>query len=231
MDACAAVRRTIAGSGTEMHAMVTKCREMQLAVLRSRIALPRAALACGWSPDLARRGTRSPGASGPMFIAVSPSGGVAERSNAAVLKTAKSFGASWVRIPPPPQFAGQFGRFRSIELASARSRTATLQPLTRDKTGRIGTNVVRPAGLSSSAQELVEAFGHQYASQLKEGPVAIEAQDARVGRNALGFEGRVPVLVDQRRKVARWGLSLIWRLVLPPMKLRLAMSSTSRPAY
>ena len=38
----------------------------------------------------------------PMFIAVSHSGGVAEWSNAAVLKTATSFGASWVRIPPPP---------------------------------------------------------------------------------------------------------------------------------
>ena len=29
-------------------------------------------------------------------------GGVAERSNAAVLKTAEAFGSPWVRIPPPP---------------------------------------------------------------------------------------------------------------------------------
>ena len=40
---------------------------------------------------------------GPMFVAVSPLGGVAERSNAAVLKTAEAARLPWVRIPPPPQ--------------------------------------------------------------------------------------------------------------------------------
>ena len=39
---------------------------------------------------------------GPMFIGDSPSGGVAERSNAAVLKTAEVARLPWVRIPPPP---------------------------------------------------------------------------------------------------------------------------------
>ncbi len=34
----------------------------------------------------------------------------------AVLKTAKSFGASWVRIPPPPHFAGAFGRSHRNEM-------------------------------------------------------------------------------------------------------------------
>ena len=37
-----------------------------------------------------------------MFVGVSHTGGVAERSNAAVLKTAEVARLPWVRIPPPP---------------------------------------------------------------------------------------------------------------------------------
>jgi hypothetical protein len=44
----------------------------------------------------------------PMFIGDSWSGGVAERSNAAVLKTAEVARLPWVRIPPPPQKIGTF---------------------------------------------------------------------------------------------------------------------------
>ena len=43
-----------------------------------------------------------------MFIGNSPSGGVAERSNAAVLKTAEVARLPWVRIPPPPHEMGTF---------------------------------------------------------------------------------------------------------------------------
>src|SRR5438445_8313056 len=42
---------------------------------------------------------------GSMFIGVSYAGGVAERSNAAVLKTAEVARLPWVRIPPPPQIS------------------------------------------------------------------------------------------------------------------------------
>src|SRR4029077_2512270 len=38
----------------------------------------------------------------PYVLGPSPLGGVAERSNAAVLKTAEVARLPWVRIPPPP---------------------------------------------------------------------------------------------------------------------------------
>src|SRR5437867_10191715 len=40
-----------------------------------------------------------------MFIGVCCLGGVAERTNAAVLKTAEAARLPWVRIPPPPHFS------------------------------------------------------------------------------------------------------------------------------
>src|SRR5438445_2706020 len=41
---------------------------------------------------------------GRMFIGVCCPGGVAERTNAAVLKTAEAARLPWVRIPPPPRY-------------------------------------------------------------------------------------------------------------------------------
>src|SRR5438270_14093834 len=55
----------------------------------------------------------------PIVVAVLRSGGVAERSNAAVLKTATPFGASWVRIPPPPHRAAALMVEREQDLADA----------------------------------------------------------------------------------------------------------------
>src|SRR2546426_3482868 len=50
-------------------------------------------------------------------------GGVAERSNAAVLKTAEAARLPWVRIPPPPQKRAIFGVDRARQgIAAARHR-------------------------------------------------------------------------------------------------------------
>src|SRR5882762_8481293 len=57
----------------------------------------------------------------PMFIGVSQPGGVAERSNAAVLKTAVGASSPWVRIPPPPPYA------RVVGSAHTRGRGAMLK--------------------------------------------------------------------------------------------------------
>src|SRR5437762_2852318 len=75
-----------------------------------------------------------------MFIGDSPSGGVAERSNAAVLKTAEVARLPWVRIPPPPHFVGVSGYFVVHEKAFivlVQQRTVT----SWDEPGRGGTNV------------------------------------------------------------------------------------------
>ena len=42
--------------------------------------------------------------------------------------------------PTPSAFCWELGRFSWIESPSSRSRTATVQPRTRDKAGRVGTN-------------------------------------------------------------------------------------------
>src|SRR5436190_3930649 len=63
-----------------------------------------------------------------MFIAVFPLGGVAERSNAAVLKTAEVARLPWVRIPPPPRL-GPPAREASHLLHSGPDRGSTMTAL------------------------------------------------------------------------------------------------------
>src|SRR5690348_11694924 len=70
-----------------------------------------------------------------MFIAVSPLGGVAERSNAAVLKTAVGASSPWVRIPPPPHLVGVSAPFAM----DVEPHLARVQPPERDKASRTGT--------------------------------------------------------------------------------------------
>ena len=77
-------------------------------------------------------------------------GGVAERSNAAVLKTAEGASSPWVRIPPPPQAGVQ--NLAIVGRAARASRDALTPNLTR--TGRSAGHARRfngPLGVPAQA--------------------------------------------------------------------------------
>ena len=82
---------------------------------------------------------------------------------------------------------------------------------------------------SSGAEKLIESLRYQYSASMEECLVALDAEKSRVRRNALRLERGEPDFSISAGKYWPGGLSLIWRLVLPPMKQRLAMSSASRP--
>src|SRR5207248_2196990 len=84
-----------------------------------------------------------------MFIAVSSAGGVAERSNAAVLKTAEVARLPWVRIPPPPHLVSGFRSNLRRGSPTHASRVAPYHYLTTTRPAGAGirvTNSVLGAG-------------------------------------------------------------------------------------
>ena len=80
-------------------------------------------------------------------------GGVAERTNAAVLKTAEGASSPWVRIPPPPHSCWRFARFAVMGSRAGRPCTATRTATgsgsaTRRDDGEPREVVVAPIGYS-----------------------------------------------------------------------------------
>ncbi len=71
-----------------------------------------------------------------MLVAL---GGVAERSNAAVLKTAEVARLPWVRIPPPPHLVGISARFVVTAFVADRVPCSHAYSHRPGQTGRMGT--------------------------------------------------------------------------------------------